>query len=85
MMLALLGPGAVAFFWGLSSCAAAHHFGMPGAMGVFIGLGLIIAGGYYHYRTEYKGVPGKRALAAFTGLAAFSALIAYLVNRQLFR
>ena len=85
VLVALMAPGAGLFIWGISSCASAHHFGMPGALGVFPGLALVVAGGYYHYRTEYKDGPYRHPLVSFFGLAAFSALVAYLVNHGLFR
>jgi hypothetical protein len=86
LVLAALGVPSVALvYWGLSSCAAARHFGMPGALGVFSGLALGVATGYYHYRTDYKNRPYKHPLVSFVGLAVFSALMAYLVNHGLFR
>jgi hypothetical protein len=85
ILLALLVPGGGLFFWGVSACAAAGRFAMPQAAGVLGGLGLVIAGGCYHYLTDYRGERRRGGLAPFLGLAAFSALAAYLVNRVLFR
>jgi hypothetical protein len=85
IFLAFAAPGTGLVIWGISSCAAAHHFGMPGALGVFPGLGLFIVGEYYYYRTKYKGGPGRHTLAAFIGTLMFSAFVAYLVNHVLFR
>jgi hypothetical protein len=84
VLFALLVPGGGLFFWGISSAAAARHCGAFQAAGVLLGLGLVIAGGCYHYRTDYRGARGGRSLAAFLGLTAFSALAAYLVNHVLF-
>jgi len=85
VLVALMTLGAGLFVWGISSCASAHHFGMPGALGVFPGLALVIAGEYYYYRTDHKDKPGRHPFASFIGMLAFSALFAYLVNHVLFR
>jgi hypothetical protein len=85
VLIALALPALGLFIWGISSCAAAHRFGMPGALGVFLGLALAVAAGYYNYRTDYKEGPYKHPVASFLGLAVFSSLIAYLVNHVLFR
>jgi hypothetical protein len=85
VLLALLLPGGGLFFWGISSCAATRHFGMPGALGALAGLCLVLAGGCCHYRADYRDRTGNRSFAAFAGLTAFSALAAYLVNHVLFR
>jgi hypothetical protein len=85
VLVALGVPGAGLFIWGISSCASARHFGMPGVLGVFPGLALVATAGYYHYRTDYKDGPYKRPLVSFIGLAVFSALTAFLVNNWLFR
>lgn len=84
ILLALLVPGGGLFFWGIRACTAAHQFAMPQAAGVFVGLGLVTAGGCYHYLTDYRGARGWRDFASFMGLAVFSALAAFLVNRVLF-
>ncbi len=85
ILLALLVPGGGLFFWGISACSAARHFAIPASAGVLGGLGLVIAGGCYHYLTDYRGARRGRSFAAFLGLAVFSALAAYLVNQVLFR
>ncbi len=85
ILIALLLPGAGLFFWGISACAATHHFAMPAAAGVLGGLGLVITGGCYHYLTDYRGTGVRRGFASFLGLAAFSALASYLLNHVLFR
>ena len=85
VLLALLVPGGCLFFWGIASCASARHFGMPGAAGVASGLCLVLAGGYYHYRTDYRGAGTGRAFLPFAALTALSALAAFLANRLLFR
>jgi hypothetical protein len=84
VLLALLVPGGGLFFWGLASCASAHHLGMPGAAGVALGLCLTFAGGYYHYRTDYRGVGTGRTFLSFSASTALCALAAFLVNRLLF-
>jgi hypothetical protein len=85
VLLALVAPAAGLFIWGTRSCAAAHHFGMPGVLGIFSGLVLTVAAGCYHYRTDYKGGPYRHPIVSFLGLAVFSSLVAYLVNHVLFR
>lgn len=85
MLLALLVPGGGLFFWGISACATARHFAMPPLAAVLGGLGLVIAGGCYHYLADYRGARGRRGFASFLGLAVLSALAAYLVNQVLFR
>ena len=85
VLLALLVPGGGLFFWGIASCASARHFGMPGAAGVALGLCLALAGGYYNYRTDYRGAGTGRTFLSFASLTALCALAAFLANRLLFR
>ncbi len=85
VLLALLVPGGGLFFWGIAACASAHHFGMPGAAGAVSGLCLALAGGYYHYRTDYRGAGTGRTFLSFAALSALCAFAAFLVNRLLFR
>lgn len=85
VLLALAAPAAGLFIWGTRSCAIAHHFGMPGALGILSGLALTAAAGYYHHRTDYKGGPYRHPVVSFLGLAILSSLVAFLVNHTLFR
>ena len=85
VLLVFMVPGGGLFLWGIRSCAAAHHFGMPGAIGVMAGLCLAVVGGFYHYSTDFKGAGGRRAAVAFLAITGFSALAAFLANRLLFR
>jgi len=84
VLLALLVPGGGLFLWGIRACTAARQFAMPQAAAVLVGLGLVIAGGCFHYLTDYRGARGWRGFASFLGLAVFSALAAFLVNQVLF-
>ncbi len=54
VLLAMLVPGGGLFFWGLRSCQEARNFGVPGAVAVLAGLCLTLAGGFYHYRRDYR-------------------------------
>lgn len=74
ILLTMLVPGGGLFFWGLHSCQQARHFGVPGAVAVVAGLCLTLAGGFYHYRTDYRdrnrqdaGDTGERQEARATG------------------
>jgi hypothetical protein len=81
ILLALLVPGAGLFFWGLHSCQEARHFGVPGAVAVVAGLFLALAGGFYHYRTDYrdKGRPEAGASAGRGRGAGAAGRLAFLV------
>ncbi len=83
VLLALLGPGAGLFLWGIARCASAGPSGAAVALST-VGLCLVLAGGLYHYRTDYRGARG-RSLASFLALSALSALAALLAASLLSR
>lgn len=84
MLLVLLLPGGGLFLIGMRALAQGESQGLLPAAAVLLGSSLIIAGGWYHYRTDYRN-EGPRGTIAFIATTAVSALIALGVNRLLFK
>lgn len=85
VILALGVPGLGLAFGGFKACQLAGHVTALGAVLVAAGGCLVLASGYFHYRRDYSGAGGKRRIAAFLALTAFSAAAGVLATRLLFR
>lgn len=84
ILLALLAPGAGLFFWGIARCASSATVTPAAGASCISGLCLVLAGGLYHYWTDYRQA-GPRPVASFLATCALSAMVALLASRLLFR
>lgn len=82
VLLALLAPGAGLFLWGVARCASSAARPPAAVACCLAGLCLVLAGGFHHYRTDYRGA-GARPLVSFLFTCAVSALLALLAARLL--
>lgn len=79
IMISLMLPGTALFIGGLKGMDGPLR-GIPGLAMVAVGLLLAAAGGYYHYRKDYRPA-GRGSLAAFLVISFFSAGAGVLVAR----